>query len=158
MKPLYDVITSDDYKVDQSWIRLSGGRLILAELMPIDDISLQREPVVILNMCQSAQVMPGLQYSFVQFFLHRRARSVIGTECPISTVFAHPFSERLLREFLSGCTLGEALRRARAHFMRERNPLGLAYTLFGAAGAQFQTPVVPAAAASVPPSPLESSK
>lgn len=151
LKALYDVITSDDYKVDQSWIRLSGGRLILAKLMPVDEISLQREPVVILNMCQSAQVMPGLQYSFVQFFLHRRARSVIGTECPISTVFAHPFSERLLREFLGGCTLGEALRRARAHFMQQRNPLGLAYTLFGAAGAQFQAPVVPAAAASVPP-------
>jgi hypothetical protein len=143
LKSLYDLVTSDEYDIDESWIRLSGGRLFLRELMPIDEVDLRRRPVVILNMCASAQVMPGLQYSFVQFFLHRRARCVIGTECPISTVFAHPFSEVLLREFLAGRTLGEALRRARVHFMRERNPLGLAYTLYGAAGACFAAPVLP---------------
>ena len=143
LKPLYDLVTSPGYQVDESWIQLSGGKLFLRKLLALEDIDLARQPVVLLNMCQSAQVMPGLKHSFVQFFLQRRARSVIGTECPMTPVFAHPFSERLLREFLAGRPLGEALRRTRAHFMREGNPLGLAYTLHGMAGTHYAAAVVP---------------
>ncbi|KVT98534.1 hypothetical protein WK60_00320 [Burkholderia ubonensis] len=142
LKPLVDLISDAAYRVDESWIKLSGGTLFLRKLLRLENVNLRRHPVVILNMCQSAQMMPGLQFSFVQFFLQRRARAVIGTECPMTPIFAHPFSERLLREFLSGHPIGEALRRARASFMREGNPLGLAYTLHGTAGAHFGAPVV----------------
>lgn len=137
LEPLYQMIAAPDFRPDESWIMLSSGRLKLKELRD-GTMNLRRAPVVFLNMCQSAQVMPGLADSFVSLFLDRRARSVLGTECPMTTVFAHPFSERLLREFFAGKTLGESLRLARCHFMQQKNPLGLAYTLFGAATARYE--------------------
>jgi CHAT domain len=135
--PLYALIEDADFKPDESWIALTMGRLRLQE-MRAQPMKLLRSPVVFLNMCQSAQVMPGLADSFVTFFLERNARSVLGTECPMTTVFAHPFSEELLRRFFSGSSLGESLRLARVHFMNQQNPLGLAYSLFGAATVRYE--------------------
>ena len=137
LQPLYELITDKDFKPDESWIALTLGRLKLQELRA-QPMNLRRAPVVFLNMCQSAQVMPGLADSFVTFFLERNARSVLGTECPMTTVFAHPFSEKVLREFFAGQSLGESLRIARKHFMAQRNPLGLAYSLFGAATVRYE--------------------
>ena len=141
LKPIYDLIAAPDFKPDQSWIGLSNGKLFLRDLRA-EEVNLLRRPIVFLNMCQSAQIMPGLTDSFVSFFLERRARSVLGTECPMTTAFAHPFSERLLREFMAGEQLGEALRRARCHFIDQKNPLGLAYSLFGSATVRYDPAIV----------------
>ncbi len=141
LQPLYDLINDKDFQPDESWIALTWGRLNLQE-MRAQPMNLRRAPVVFLNMCQSAQVMPGLADSFVTFFLERNARSVLGTECPMTTVFAHPFSERVLKEFFAGQSLGDSLRIARRHFMDQRNPLGLAYSLFGAATARYDTALI----------------
>ena len=142
LKPIYDLISSPDFDPDESWIGLSSGRLFLRD-MRVETVNLVRSPIVFLNMCQSAQVMPGLTDSFVSFFLERNARSVLGTECPMTTAFAHPFSEQLFGEFLAGRQLGEALRRARCHFMAKKNPLGLAYSLFGSATVRYDPGIVP---------------
>jgi elongation factor Tu len=141
LKSLYEMVTQPDFEPEKSWIALSGGRLYLEELRA-RTVQLTRRPVVFLNMCESAQVLPGLTESFVTFFLDRRARSVIGTECPMTSQFAHPFSACLLSELLEGAPLGEALRRARVHFIERRNPLGLAYTLFGSGTTRYDPAVL----------------
>jgi hypothetical protein len=137
LQALYKLISDPDFQPDESWIALTMGRLKLQELRA-QPMNLRRSPVVFLNMCQSAQVMPGLADSFVALFLERRARAVLGTECPMTTVFAHPFSEQVLRKFFAGSSLGESLRLARQHFMNQQNPLGLAYSLFGAATVRYE--------------------
>ena len=58
----------------------------------------------------------------------------------MSVEFAHSFAKKLLTDILAGESLGEALLDARRHFMTLKNPLGLAYTLFGSATACFKPP------------------
>ena len=84
----------------------------------------------------------SLSDSFVDFFLDRGARSVIGTECPITVEFADAFSESLFRGLLHGHSIGKAMLDARRDAFARRNPLGLAYTLFGSASAAFAPPVL----------------
>ena len=143
LKDLYRFITEPGFKPDESWIALTYGRLYLRDLRA-EPVRLDHRPIVILNMCQSAQILPGVSESFVSFFLDRKARSVIGTECPMTNEFAHPFSQQLFEELLRGRPLGEALRKARRYFIEKRNPLGLAYTLFGSAAARYKPGVLPA--------------
>jgi hypothetical protein len=125
----------------RSWIELTYGKLYLDELYDRVE-ELAGSPVVILNMCESAQVTPMLSESFVHFFLSRGARAVLGTECPMTIEFAHPFSDHLLHGVLAGRPLGEALLAARRRMMELGNPLGLAYTLFGLAVARFEPPAL----------------
>lgn len=136
-KFLYDSAKQDRFEPDRSWIEPSYGRLYLDELYD-NIISINSEPLVFLNMCESAQITPSLSDSFIHFFINRGARGVIGTECPMTIEFAHPFSEKLIGDLLSGDTVGQALLNARCHFMNFKNPLGLAYTLFGSATVCFQ--------------------
>ena len=142
LKDLYNFITEPDFEPDESWIALTWGRLFLRDLRA-ETVRLNRNPIVILNMCQSAQILPGISESFVSFFLDRKARSVIGTECPITNEFAHPFSRQLFNELLKGLPIGEALRRTRRYFIKKRNPLALAYTLFGSATTQYDPAILP---------------
>ena len=136
---LYESIKQEGYEPDRSWIELTRGKLYLDELYEKVD-NLQSNPLVILNMCESAQITPSLLDSFFHFFLNRGARGVIGTECPMTLEFAHPFAALFLEDILAGEQVGIALLKARRHFMKLRNPLGLAYTLFGLATISFEPP------------------
>jgi hypothetical protein len=119
---------------DQSWIGLTYGRLELDTLYdPVP--ALPARPLVILNMCDSAQVTPSLSKSFVEFFLGRGARAVIGTECPMRPVFADFVGRGLLTGIVSGRPVGSTLLDIRRDAAEQKNLLGLAYTLFGAADA-----------------------
>jgi len=140
-KFLYESVKQDKSEPDSSWIELSYGKLELNELY--GNISqLRSKPLVFLNMCESAQISPSLSDSFIDFFIDRGARGVIGTECPMTVEFAHPFSEKFLGGLLAGEAVGKALLNARSHFMKLKNPLGLAYTLFGSATACFQPAIL----------------
>jgi hypothetical protein len=132
-RTLYESIKQNQFEPDRSWIELTYGKLYLDELY--DHIEhLSSNPLVILNMCESAQVTPSLSDSFVHFFLDRGATAVIGTECPMTIQFAHPFAEMLLTNILrGGDPLGIVMLYTRRHFMELKNPLGLAYSLFGSA-------------------------
>ena len=137
----YGDITRHAYVQDRSWIGLTYGVLYLDQLY--DEVKeLISRPLVILNMCESAQVTPSLSDSFIDFFLDRGARGVIGTECSMTIEFANVFSESLLTGLLAGETIGTALLNARRKFIGLRNPLGLAYTLFGSAAASFAPPIL----------------
>jgi hypothetical protein len=105
-------------------------------------------------MCQSADLVPSQRGGLVRVFLDHNASAVIGTESPMTGVFADAFSRVLLNDlFTNGSDVGTALWNARRHFLgpTERNPLGLAYTLYGRALARLGSgPVIPAGTTSIP--------
>jgi hypothetical protein len=101
---------------------------------------LHRKPIVFLNMCHSAQINPGLSGGFVSFFLQRGACAVIGTECPVPPFFAEVFARELFRGLADGNTLGQSVYAARRTFKGDANPLALAYSVYGYAGAQIVQP------------------
>jgi hypothetical protein len=141
LKTTYDTIKGDKeekFQQDESWIELSQGRIRYSELLDIPELSTQ--PLVFLNMCESAQITPSLSHGFIDFFLNRKARAVIGTECMMTVEFAHPFAKSVLEGLLSGDPLGQVMLDARREFIKQKNPLGLAYTLFGSAMLCFKPP------------------
>jgi len=97
-------------------------------------------PIIFLNMCHSADLMPSLRSGLTRVFIDHNAAAVLGTECPVTSVFADMFAERVLGALLRGATIGAALLDARRHFHTERNPLGLLYTLYGHDDARVAEP------------------
>lgn len=74
----------------------------------------------------------------VHLFLDHNASAVIGTESPMTGVFADAFARKVFDALFAGDNIGTALWKARRHFLLEgRNPLGLAYTLYGRADAKL---------------------
>jgi hypothetical protein len=68
LKHSYQEIKDKKFEADRSWIGLKTGKIYLDELYD-RDVNLKQVPIVILNMCESAQVTPSLaQNSFTHFF------------------------------------------------------------------------------------------
>jgi hypothetical protein len=141
-KDFYDEIQQRRYESDRSWILLRNGRIYLSELYQIKGLRFEKKPVVLLNMCESAQLTPSLRESFIHFFLDRGAVAVVGTECSMCPLFAHHFAKELLAGLLAGEALGKVMVEVRRKFLAHGNPLGLAYTLFGSPTARFQPALV----------------
>lgn len=136
---LYKSVKQKKFEPDRSWIELTYGKLYLDDLYDSVE-NLQSGPFVILNMCESAQITSSLSDSFIHFFLDRGAMGVVGTECPMTVEFAHPFAEEFLGGILAGKQVGNVLLNVRRHFLELRNPLGLAYNMFGSATVCFEPP------------------
>jgi hypothetical protein len=143
---MYDAIRTASFEVDRSWIELTYGRVYLESLYEYIEQPLREKAVVFLNMCESAQVTPSLTDSFIHFFLNRGAAAVIGTECPMTLEFAHPFARWCLESLMAGRTIGAAVLSARRMALQFRNPLGLAYTQFGSAMLRFEPALLAATA------------
>jgi hypothetical protein len=142
-KQMYDDIKKGQFEPDQSWIMLQHGKIFLRELYR-RAVLLKGTALVFLNMCESAQVTPSLSESFIYFFADRGARNVLGTECSMRPLFAHYFAKEIFDGLLAGKPIGEVLLDVRNDFIRRRNPLGLAYTLFGPTTMRFEpTPIQP---------------
>lgn len=107
----------------------------------------RRRPIVFLNMCHSAGLLPSMNSGLARVFIDRNASAIIGTESPMTPTFAHPFAKSVLDALLGGKDVGTALLTARHHFLdKHRNPLGLAYTLYGRGTARFGSrPIINAA-------------
>jgi hypothetical protein len=120
---------------DEAWIFLGNGEITESALRLPTRYFLSRRPVVFMNMCHSAALMPSMTSGLVRLFLSRSASAVIGTEAPMTSVFAHAFAEQFFANLLDNCDVGSALLRARRYFLNaeRRNPLGLAYSLYGRA-------------------------
>lgn len=118
------------FNVGDSWIKLTYGEVPLTMMQYYAADRIEGAPLVFLNMCESAQVLPSLSGGFVPFFIQHGARGVIGTECPMTSTFAHPFSQAFFGRFLQGQPAGRVLWELRREFLEKGNPLGLAYTLY----------------------------
>lgn len=114
------------------WIYI-GGAEIREDQIRREKFFNRRRPIVFLNMCHSAALVPTMSSGFVRLFLDHDASAIIGTECVMTSVFAHAFAEVLLNALFYGDDVGCALLKARRYFLSDdlRNPLGLAYTLYG---------------------------
>jgi hypothetical protein len=123
---------------DQPWILLGDGQITETALIPERFFS-GRRPILFLNMCHSAALSPTMTSGLIRLFLDKDASAVLGTESPMTSIFAHAFAAQVLSHMFGGCDVGTSLWRARRHFLADtvRNPLGLAYTLYGRATARL---------------------
>ena len=134
-------LTSDVSALSETYILLQGGRLLLRELE--NRLDLKDDPLVFLNMCESAQVFSSLSGGLIDGFLKKGARGVIGAEIPMVDAFADVFSRELFDRLLFGPDkagpepVGAALRALRCRYLDMNNPLGFAYTYFGDTSATF---------------------
>jgi chaperonin GroEL len=129
---------------DESWMYIGSSEIKESKLARQHFFGTRR-PIVFLNMCQSADLLPSMSSGLVRVFLKHNASAVIGTESPMTAVFAHVFAKVLLDCLFQGDDVGTALWKARRHFLSPdmRNPLGLAYTLYGRATARLgSTPIM----------------
>ena len=110
------------------------------DLRNVDFFKTQAKPLIFLNMCHSADLMPGISSGLARVFLDRDAGAVIGTECPVTAQFADAFASEILDRLLDGKRLGEALLETRRSFHKNRNPLSLLYTLYGSANLTVRQP------------------
>jgi hypothetical protein len=131
-------VTSDGA---DSLLTLTFSAVTLTSLfveMPPGGRRLGDAPIVILNTCESAQVWNAVEGSFVGFFLDRGARAVLGTETTIPIVVADAFGRAVLEALFQGSSLGEAVHYARLTLLKNgKNPLGLCYSIYGAADARL---------------------
>jgi hypothetical protein len=138
----------DLFDVSDSWMRLTHGKIPLAMLKERVPARFSRNPLVFLNMCESAQVLPSLSDGFVPFFIDRGARAVLGTECSMNTVFADDFARNFLICFFEGKAAGAILLALRRTYLERGNPLALAYTLYGDADLRLADGILPGEAGS----------
>lgn len=141
-KYVYEKIKSRQYESDRSWIEVgrsadTDGCLYLQDLYS-GIHTLAGRPIVILNMCESAQVTPSLSFSFIHFFLTRGARAVVGTECSMRPLYADYVGRQMIQALLQGDSVGTALLSIRQESVRRKNPLGLAYNVFGSVNARIE--------------------
>lgn len=132
---------------DEPWMYIGSSEVKESKLKMQKFFKPPRRPIVFMNMCQSAALVPSRTGGLVRVFLDHNASAVIGTESPMTGVFANAFSRVMLDELFANGNVGTALWKARRHFLAadQRNPLGLAYTLYGRAVARLGSgPVIAA--------------
>ena len=104
-------------------------------------------PVVILNGCRTAAFSPDALSPFItKLVADRHAGALIGTEIAVWDQLARFVGYELLRRLLDGEAIGTALLGIRRQLLTNRNPLGLAYTLYGVADLRMIRPVAARAA------------
>jgi len=135
-KALQTLLSLTENMGDESWIYIGGSEIKESKLKHENFFEVRR-PIVFLNMCHSADLVPSMSSGFVRVFLDHNAAAVLGTESPMTAVFAHAFSKRVFDVLFGGEDIGTALWNARRHFLEIKNPLGLAYTLYGRATARL---------------------
>ncbi|MFI7068396.1 CHAT domain-containing protein [Kribbella sp. NPDC050124] len=103
-------------------------------------VSLDHQPLVVMNACDTAALEPEKAISLVQGFVYHGAGAVVGTEITIFTSLAYGFALAFLDSLLTDhASLGTALRASRLELLRRGNPLGLAYILYGLPDARLTT-------------------
>lgn len=124
---------SDDDPDDARLILTGSESVTLGHLWvhaPRED-RLDGHPLVFLNACESADMSPVFYDGFVQYFLTKGARGVIGTECKTPGRFAAEWATAFFDELFSGRPVGEAVLGLRRRFLAEHNnPLGLLYGVY----------------------------
>jgi hypothetical protein len=87
-----------------------------------------RRPLVFINGCHTANLVPGDILNFVPTFANFGASAVIGTEISVRLPLAVEVAEKLLERVLRGEKVGAVIHDLRWELANKGNLLGLAYT------------------------------
>ena len=117
-----------------SLMMLDGGFVYRSDLGN-DLAALKGAPIVLLSMCESAQVTPSGS-GFVTFFLQRGARAAVGTEGPTLWTLGRDLDTQMIDRLLKGQTVGEAFYETKRG-LAAVNALALVYSLWGDSGARL---------------------
>ena len=118
-----------------SLLDLSGGFVTLTSLAETLKKPMPGRPIILLSMCESAQVSAA-GTGFVPLFLRRGARAVIGTEGPTLWSLSREMDTQIIARLLNGETISEAFYKTRKE-LAKTNVLALIYTLYGDATAKL---------------------
>lgn len=88
----------------------------------------ERRPLVVLNACQTSEIVQSSMATFVSNFVGAGASGVVGSETLLEQGTAAAAMEVFLREFCAGSSVGEAVRTMRWKLLARGSLLGLAYT------------------------------
>lgn len=93
--------------------------------------SMKSGQLLLLNIVESAEMIPALYADLTSFLARRGAYGLVGNLFELPAPFAAEFSAELLRRFAGGMPLGEALRDLRREYLSKKNNiLGLLYELY----------------------------
>jgi hypothetical protein len=135
---------------DYSHIAINSTKLKVDSLRKFKPVVPSMAPLIILNLCESAEFYPGISDNFIDIFLERRVSSVIGTDMPMLTAFGDVWARRLFERYFGPCesglverrgegpTIGEVLLHLRREFADRGNPLAFAYIHYGDAGLRLK--------------------
>ncbi|HWQ12312.1 MAG TPA: CHAT domain-containing protein [Roseiflexaceae bacterium] len=120
---------------DAARITTSEGELLLRDIKRRASVELPKfknTPLIFLNACQGAELVPGQFDGVLPYFMQRGARGAIGTEVNTPVNFAARFGAELIAEFAKGeKTLGELLlERRRFYRDTHNNIMGLIYACY----------------------------
>jgi CHAT domain len=150
LTPLLDTIRKGDFgllhfachnsydPVAGSSIRLDDRQFTptLLNTAVIDQVLARSTPVIFINACRSAGVIPKYNNldSWASKFLQAGAAAFIGSLWAVSDDTAPRFARKLYSQLTSGTSLGEAVMQARNEALSqggEEDPTWLAYTVYG---------------------------
>jgi hypothetical protein len=118
-----------------SLVELNGGFVTLTSLADLLKKPMPGHPIILLGMCESAQVSAG-GTGFVPLFLRRGARAVIGTEGPTLWKLSREMDTQIVKRLFDGQTISQAFYETRKESAKS-NVLALIYTLYGDGGARL---------------------
>lgn len=108
------------------------------------------QPLIFVNACAALQVSPKALIGYLDAFIGAAdCAAVIATEVRVHQRLAMVFATQFFQRLGSGdpdSDLGDALHRARTHFLAHGNLFGLAYTAYGWAHLKLTTTAIDAAA------------
>jgi CHAT domain len=130
------------------------GSVELTDAVPIDAMDVRRwikqfrgkPPLVFLNACQAGHVSTLLyrHSTFASAFLSMGAACVIGPQIEIPAIFAGEYGRRFFEDLMipgkRSPQVGQIVRNLTRGFWEERNPLGLAYSLYAGADCHISWP------------------
>lgn len=90
-------------------------------------------PLVVMNACETVATTPDVTHGFVYTLKRMGAVGVVGTEIKVSSLLAQPVGLQLLGHLLNRMSIGEAFLELRKYFLRQLNPLVLAYSYYSPA-------------------------
>ena len=96
----------------------------IVELMDIGTLTLQDQPLVFVNACESAASGPFIVNELEESFLSRGSRAFIGTETRVPVQFAARFARVFFYFLYRGETSGEALALTRRFFWNQYCSIG----------------------------------
>lgn len=123
-----------------SYIQLEGGDFEPTYLSPFREWFRLLSPLIFMNACRSGGVAPNYTRSvgWADRFLLTGAGAFVGTLWEVSDELAGLFAKHFYLALVSGDSLGEAMKQARAALRKELedrkeldDPTWLAYTLYG---------------------------